>query len=116
MLSQCVYSHIFDKEGDPVDEAVSRVDKEFKYIKGTTVSAKEVDPSRHGDVSGIYFELSRAEAEAIADKDEDEEDNDWLGWMYGRSKRNCLDWWIKRIDHAGWGVQEIHPAWETHEV
>ncbi|WP_092325843.1 pentapeptide repeat-containing protein [Butyrivibrio sp. YAB3001] len=73
--SEAVVLDIFDKEGNSVDEAVSRVDKEFKYIKGTNVIAKELDPKRHGDVSGIYFELSRREAEALADKDEDEEDN-----------------------------------------
>ncbi len=74
--SEAVVLDIFDKEGNSVDEAVSRVDKEFKYIKGTNVIAKELDPKRHGDVSGIYFELSRAEAEALADKDEDEDDNE----------------------------------------
>ena len=72
--SEAVVLDIFDKEGNSVDEAVSRVDKEFKYIKGATVTAEKLDPKRHGDVSGIYFVLSRAEAEALPYREEDEED------------------------------------------
>lgn len=74
--SEAVVLDIFDKEGNSVDEAVSRLDKEFKYIKGETVTAKLLDPKRHGDVSGIYFVLSRAEAEALPDKEVDDEDNE----------------------------------------
>ena len=48
--------------------------KEFKYTKGATVVPKLLDPKRNGDVSGIYFVLSRAEAEAIQDKKEEDED------------------------------------------
>lgn len=76
--SEAVVLEIYDKDGNPVDEAYSQCDKEFKYVKGNTVVAMEVDPKRFGDVSGIYFVLSRADAEALPDitgseKDEENE-------------------------------------------
>ncbi len=74
--SEAVVLDIFDKEGNSVDEAVSRADKEFKYTKGATVFAKKLDPKRNGDMSGIYFVLSRAEAETFSDKAADEEDEE----------------------------------------
>ena len=42
-------------------------------MKGTTVVAKDVDPKQYGDISGIYFFLSREEAERIRDRETEEE-------------------------------------------
>jgi uncharacterized protein YjbI with pentapeptide repeats len=72
--SKAIVLEIYDRDGNTVKEAVSRCDKEFKYTKGATVVPKLLDPKRNGDVSGIYFVLSRAEAEAIQDKKEEDED------------------------------------------
>lgn len=74
--SKAVVLEIFDREGNPVDEAVSRLDKEFKYTKGAIVVPGASDPKRNGDVSGIYFVLSRAEAEAIQDREENDEEDE----------------------------------------
>ena len=72
--SEAIVLDIFDRDGNSVDEAISRSDKEFKYTKGATVVPKAPDPKRNGDVSGIYFVLSRAQAEAIQDIEENEEE------------------------------------------
>ena len=45
----------------------------MKYIKGTTVYPKKVDSKYYGNVTGIYFVLSRAETEMYKDKEENEE-------------------------------------------
>lgn len=45
----------------------------MKYIKGTTVYPKKVDLKYYGNVTGIYFVLSRAETEMYKDKEENEE-------------------------------------------
>ena len=71
--SEAVVLEIFDKEGKPVDEAVSRYNKEFKYAKGAKVVAEDLDHKRFSDVSGIYFVLSRADAEALPDREDDGE-------------------------------------------
>ncbi len=71
--SEAVVLEIYDREGNPVEEAISRCDKEFKYTKGANVVPKFVDPKRNGDVVGIYFVLSRADAEALPDREEAEE-------------------------------------------
>ncbi len=60
--SKAVVLDIFDKDGKSVDVAISRANKEFIYKKGATVVAEEV-PANYGDISGIWFELSRADAE-----------------------------------------------------
>ena len=73
--SEAVVLDIFDKDGNSTDEAVNRWDKEFKYTKGKTVFSKESDPDHTGDVSGIYFVLSRADAEVLRDCEEGEEDD-----------------------------------------
>ena len=70
--SKAVVLDIFDKDGNSVDTAISRIDKDFIYKKGETVLAKRV-PENYGDVSGIWFELSRAEAELYEDVEEDKE-------------------------------------------
>lgn len=74
--SEAVVLDIYDREGNTVEEAISRCDKEFKYTKGATVVPNVINPERNGDVSGIYFVLSRAEAEAIQDKEENEEEDE----------------------------------------
>ena len=74
--SEAVVLDIFDRKGNSVGEAVSRCDKDFKYIRGEKVVPKIIDPKRNGDVSGIYFVLSRADAEAILDKVDTEEDDE----------------------------------------
>lgn len=74
--SEAVVLEIYDKDGNPVDEAYSQYDKQFKYVKGKTVVAKELDPKRFGDVSGIYFVLSRADAEVLPDITGSEEDEE----------------------------------------
>lgn len=70
--SKAIVLDIFDKDGKSVDEAISRVDKEFIYKKGETVVAKKI-PENYADITGIWFELSRAEAELYDDIDEDDE-------------------------------------------
>ncbi len=74
--SEAVVLEIYDKDGNSVEEAVSRFSKEFKYVKGETVIAEELDHRQYGDVSGIYFVLSRADAEALPDTEDIEEDED----------------------------------------
>lgn len=74
--SEAVVLEIFDKEGKPVDEAVSRYNKEFKYVKGEKVVAEGLDHKRFSDVSGIYFVLSRADAEALSDREDTEDDGE----------------------------------------
>lgn len=71
--SRAVVLDIFNKDGDSVDEAISQIDKDFIYKKGKTVVAKAV-PSNYSDVSGIWFELSRAEAETYDFIEEDDEE------------------------------------------
>ena len=75
--SEAVVLEIYDREGNSADEAVSLYNKEFKYVKGATVIAGELDPKQFSDVSGIYFVLSRADAETLSDSkaDEDEEND-----------------------------------------
>ncbi len=73
--SEAVVLEIYDKEGNSVDEAVSRLDPDFKYTKGKTVVPKPLDPNKNGDVTGVYFVLSRADAEAIRDLKDSEEDD-----------------------------------------
>jgi uncharacterized protein YjbI with pentapeptide repeats len=68
--SEAEVLEIYDKDGNPVDEAVSIVDADFKYLKGTTVYPKEVNPKFYGDTIGIYFVLSRAETEIYKEKEE----------------------------------------------
>ena len=70
--SEAVVLEIYDKDGDSADEAVSRYNKDFKYVKGEKVIAEKLDPNRFGDVSGIYFVLSREDAEALPDREETE--------------------------------------------
>jgi hypothetical protein len=73
--SEAVVLEIYAKEGNSVDEAVSRLDPDFKYTKGKTVAPKPLDPNKNGDVTGVYFVLSRADAEAIPDLKDSEEDD-----------------------------------------
>ncbi len=74
--SEAEVLEIYDKDGNSVDEAVSIVDAEFKYLKGTTVYPKEVNPKFYGDTTGIYFVLSRAETEIYKEKEERAEKGD----------------------------------------
>lgn len=73
-VSEAVVMEIYDKYGNSAVEAVSRYNKEFKYVKGAKVIAEKLDPKRFSDVLGIYFVFSRADAEAIHDREEAEED------------------------------------------
>ena len=71
--SEAVVLEIYDKDGNPVDEACSIQDEEFKYIKGETVIAND-PPDNCGDVKGIHFVLSRAETECYGEDDENEDE------------------------------------------
>ncbi len=74
--SEAEVLEIFDKDGNSVDEAVSLIDEEFKYIKGTTVYPKQLNTNCYGDVAGIYFVLSRSETELYKEKEERDEDEE----------------------------------------
>ena len=74
--SEAEVLEIFDRDGNSVDEAVSIFDEELKYIKGTTVYPKKVDSKYYGNVTGIYFVLSRAETEMYKEKEERVEKGD----------------------------------------
>ena len=78
--SEAQVLEIYDKDGNPVDEAISIIDEEFKYVKGTTAIPKDVNPRYHGDVTGIYFVLSRAETENYTEKKEDNDEDDEDEW------------------------------------
>ena len=67
--SEAVVLDVFDREGNPVDEAISLVDPDFKYAKGQTVVAKEAAARYYGDATGIHFVLTRAETDYFADSD-----------------------------------------------
>lgn len=54
---------IYDKDGNPVDEAISQIDEDFRYVKGGKAIAKAFDSRFPDYVTGIYFVLSRAETE-----------------------------------------------------
>ena len=60
--SEAVVMEIYDKEGNTVNEAVSLIDENFRYVKGETVLPEEKNPNCYGDVTGIYFFLSRKDA------------------------------------------------------
>lgn len=73
--SEAKVLEIYDKEGNPVDEAISIIDESFKYIKGDTAIAK--DPGKNcGDAFGIFFVLSRSEAERYRGAEEEKDDED----------------------------------------
>lgn len=75
--SEAIVLEIFDRDGEPVEEATSIIDKEFKYFKGEKVMPNKVDRNRLGDAEGIYFVLSREETrfyEENDDEDDEEED------------------------------------------
>ena len=55
-------------------DADIEIECRLKTSKGATIFPQYLDPKRSGDVSGIYFVLSRAKAEAIHDEEDDEED------------------------------------------
>ncbi len=59
--SEAIVLGIFNRDGEPVEEATSIIDKEFKYFKGEKVMPNKVDRNHLGDVEGIYFVLSREE-------------------------------------------------------
>ncbi len=83
--SEVVVLEIYDSDGNPVDEAVSIIDPELKFIKGQTTVAKPVDSSHSGDVEGISFSLSRAEANRYCERKEEDTDEDSLA---GSEKEN----------------------------
>jgi hypothetical protein len=72
--SEVVVLEVYDKNGNSVDEASSIRDKKIKYVKGQTVKAKRVDENCYGDVTGIYFVLSREETKNYAEKEDEEKD------------------------------------------
>ena len=72
--SEAVVLDIFDKDGNPADQAVSQTDETVVYRKGKTVFPKAVDPETYGDVTGIYFVLSRADTERYLEDGEDDEE------------------------------------------
>ena len=75
--SEAVVLEIYDKDGNPAENAVSIYDDEFVYRKGETVFPKEADREHRGGWDGIYFVLSRKDTEFYAeDDDESEEDTD----------------------------------------
>ena len=74
--SEAFVLEIYDEDGNEVSEAYSIIDPEFEYITGETVFPKDLDPRYHGDITGIYFELSRAETERYSEEDENEDDVD----------------------------------------
>ena len=67
------------KDGNAASEAISIIDKDFKYVKGETAKAKSVDSRYHGDTTGIYFVLSREETKFFTEKNEEEVKNDTDG-------------------------------------
>ena len=73
--SEAIVLEIFDRAGEPVGEAVSLIDKDFKYIKGEKAIPNKIDRTHLGDVEGIYFVLSRAETDYFEDKELEEEDD-----------------------------------------
>lgn len=75
--SEAIVLEIYDRDGEPAEEATSIIDKEFKYFKGEKVMPNKVDRNHLGDVEGIYFVLSREETrfyEENDDEDDEEED------------------------------------------
>ena len=74
--SEAVVLEIYDQDGNPVDEAISIIDENFKYVKGETAVAESVDSRHYGDTTGIYFVLSREETKFYHEKKEKEDDNE----------------------------------------
>ena len=73
--SEAKVLEIYDKDGNPVDEAISIINENYKYIKGDTAIAK--DPGKNcGDAFGIFFVLSRSEAERYRGAEEEKDDED----------------------------------------
>ena len=58
--SEALVLEVFDKDGAPVDEAISIIDESFKYIKGKKAVAKKEEGDYENTV-GIFFVLSREE-------------------------------------------------------
>ena len=55
---------IFDREGNEINEATSKNDYSFKYIKGEIVEVDEFDENRWNECStGIHFFITKKEAE-----------------------------------------------------
>lgn len=73
--SEAVVLEIFNKEGNPIDEAVSLIDENFRYIKGKTVIPEEKNPQHYGGVAGIYFVLSRDDTIAFENMYREKEDD-----------------------------------------
>ena len=73
--SEAVVLEIFDKEGNAIDEAVSLIDENFRYIKGETVIPEEKNPKHYGGVNGIYFVLSREDTIVFENMYRDKEDD-----------------------------------------
>ena len=57
-------------------DADIEIECRLKTSKGATIFPQYLDPKRSGDVSGIYFVLSRADAEALPDREEAERDEE----------------------------------------
>ena len=74
--SKAVVLEIFDRDGNPADDAVSQIDKDVIYVKGETVFPRDVDEYSYGDIGGIYFVLSRAETERYKDREKNYDDED----------------------------------------
>lgn len=74
--SEAVVLEIYDKNGNTAEDAISIIDEDFKYVKGTAVFPKEMDPKCYGDITGIYFVLSRAETEFYKEKEEHDDEYD----------------------------------------
>lgn len=60
---------IYDKDGNPVNEAVSQTNENFCYVKGEKAIAKVFDESSPHLITGIYFVLSRADTEYYREED-----------------------------------------------
>ena len=74
--SEAVVLEIFDKDGNPVEDAASCHDKDFIYRKGETVYPKAADKEHMGDWDGIYFVLSRSETVFFRESEEDNQDDE----------------------------------------
>ena len=57
-------------------DADIEIECRLKTSKGATIFPQYLDPKRSGDVSGIYFVLSRAKPEAIQDEEENDEEDE----------------------------------------
>ncbi len=74
--SEAVVLEIFDKDGNPVEDAASCHDKDFIYRKGETVYPKAADKEHMGDWDGIYFVLSRSETVFFRESEDDNQDDE----------------------------------------